>query len=217
MADLVHKNVIDPSLREWILPKFSTTTTNDTTIGAMLMMATMKKYFDYTIGISCGIPRVTLEGERQDWELVLHRLEKLKEYGLQTIAWYHLLYPVISRFWSGWISAFCLFASDGLWQGRTHLTLDGTEYPVIRQEQVPSGYAEVDVKVDNNGAEIPCVIVAGFVGMGPSSSRDLSFSRTGKNDTLRPVLAWWIYSKLEESEKTNQRERASFLKRLFKI
>jgi hypothetical protein len=150
MGDMIHKNVVDPSLREWILPKFSTTTTNDTTIGAMLMMATMKKYFDYTFGIMCGIPRVTLEGERQDWELVLHRLEKLKEYGLQTIMWYHLLHPVISRFvkafddlnnpenldfwqkvayedmdgygrsieWSGWISAFCMFSSDGLWQGR---------------------------------------------------------------------------------------------------
>ncbi|KAJ6566704.1 hypothetical protein B0H19DRAFT_1257895 [Mycena capillaripes] len=270
MGDMIHKNVVDPSLREWILPKFSTTTTNDTTIGAMLMMSTMKKYFDYTFGIMCGIPRVTLQGERQDWELVLHRLEKLKEYGLQTIAWYHLLHPVISRFvkafddptspenldfwqkvayegmdgygssvqWSGWISAFCVFSSDGLWQGpwldtnhpqsrapeslssrrfwssytrplhgsRPHLTLDGTEYPVIDQEQVPSGYAEVDVKVDNNGTEFPCVIVAGFVGMGFSSSRDLSVSKTGKNDTVRPVLAWWIYSKLEESEKTSRRE-----------
>jgi hypothetical protein len=96
MGDMIHKNVVDPSLRKWILPKFSTTTTNDTTISAMLMMATMKKYFDYTISIACGIPCVTLEGEWQNWELVLHRLEKLKEYGLQTITWYHLLHPVIS-------------------------------------------------------------------------------------------------------------------------
>jgi hypothetical protein len=30
--------------------------------------------------------------------MLLHRLEKLKEYGLEAIAWYHLLYPVLSRF-----------------------------------------------------------------------------------------------------------------------
>ncbi|KAF7356114.1 hypothetical protein MVEN_00941800 [Mycena venus] len=307
MGDMIHKNVVDPSLCEWILPKFSTTTINDTTIGSMLMMATMKKYFDYRMGISCGIPRVTLEGERQDWELVLHRLGKLKEYGLQTIAWYHLLHPIISRFvkafddpnspenldfwqrvacegmdgygtsveWSGWISAFCVFSADGLWQGpwldttrldsrapesmssrrfwssyttplqetRPHLTIDGTKYPVISQEQVPSGYAEVDVTVDLEGATFSCVIVAGFVGMGFSSSRDLSVSKTGKNDTVRPVLAWWIYSKRDVPEKNSSSEadqgrqsaesavrvdqpvipevlhqrRTSFLKRLFKF
>jgi hypothetical protein len=31
-----------------------------------------------------------LEGERKDWEDILVRLEKLKEYGLQTIARYSL-------------------------------------------------------------------------------------------------------------------------------
>jgi hypothetical protein len=98
MGELIHKNVVDPTLRDWILLNFSTTTAADTTIGSMLMMAAMKKYFDYRITISCGIPRVTLEGEQRDWEMLLHRLEKLKEYGLEAIAWYHLLYPVLSRF-----------------------------------------------------------------------------------------------------------------------
>ncbi|KAJ6545437.1 hypothetical protein B0H19DRAFT_1266872 [Mycena capillaripes] len=277
MGDMIHKNVVDPSLREWILPKFSTTTTTDTTIGAMLMMATMKKYFDYKMTIICGIPRVTLEGERHDWELLLRRLEKLKEYGLQTIAWYHLLSPVISRFvkafddpnstgnfdfwqkvacdetfgcgsheWSGWITAFCVFSSEGRWQGpkldinrpqsrapesmssrrfwssytrplqemRPHLTLDGTEYPVIDHKEVPSGYAEIDVTVDRIGTEFSCVIVAGLVGMGFSSSRDLSVSKTGKNDTVRPVLGWWIYSKLDVPEKKSPR---SFVPRPIRV
>ncbi|KAF7367155.1 hypothetical protein MSAN_00975200 [Mycena sanguinolenta] len=98
MSDMIHKNVVDPDLREWILPKFSTTTLADTTIGSMLMMATMKKYFEYRMDIMCGVPRATLEGEQQDWALLLQRLSKLKEYGLQTIAWYHLLVPVILQF-----------------------------------------------------------------------------------------------------------------------
>jgi hypothetical protein len=42
MSDLMDKNIIDPTLREWILPNFSTTTTTDTTVSCMVMMATMK-------------------------------------------------------------------------------------------------------------------------------------------------------------------------------
>ena len=58
----------------------------------------MKEYFSYKFMLMCGIPRVTLQGEKADWEKILSRLEILKEYGLQTIAWYHLLRPIVTRF-----------------------------------------------------------------------------------------------------------------------
>jgi hypothetical protein len=62
-------------------------------------MSTLKAYFEYVFeSIDCGIPRVTLEGTKKDWEGILGRLEKLKEYGVETTAWYHLLVPVITRF-----------------------------------------------------------------------------------------------------------------------
>jgi hypothetical protein len=98
MTKAIDENVTDPAIRTWILPDFTTTTPNDTTVCSIAMMATMKQYFSYKCCVACGIPRVTLEGERADWEKILVRLERLKEYGIQTIAWYHLLFPVISRF-----------------------------------------------------------------------------------------------------------------------
>ncbi|KAJ6450398.1 hypothetical protein C8R45DRAFT_1043532 [Mycena sanguinolenta] len=101
MVGLLEKKVVDPTLREWAMPSFTTTTEHDKTVGAVtvLMMATLKQYFTYGFDCSCcGIPRVTLEGEKADWANILERLEKLKEYGIQTTAWYHLLRPVISRF-----------------------------------------------------------------------------------------------------------------------
>ncbi|KAK7052184.1 hypothetical protein R3P38DRAFT_1638342 [Favolaschia claudopus] len=99
MAGLLGKVVVDPTLRAWVLPSFSTTTDKDKTVGAIVMMATLKAYFEYVFeSIECGIPRVTLEGTKKDWQDVLQRLEKLKEYGVETTAWYHLLVPVISRF-----------------------------------------------------------------------------------------------------------------------
>ncbi|KAJ6623701.1 hypothetical protein B0H10DRAFT_777839 [Mycena sp. CBHHK59/15] len=99
MVGLMTSVIVDPTLQAWVLPDFSTTTTNDRTVAAIVMMSTLKAYFEYVFeSIECGIPQVTLAGEKADWENILQRLEKLKEYGIETIAWYHLLVPVISRF-----------------------------------------------------------------------------------------------------------------------
>ncbi|KAJ7157537.1 hypothetical protein C8R43DRAFT_1087133 [Mycena crocata] len=134
MVGLIEKNVVDPSLRDWVMP-------NSPQPRAVLLMATLKQYFSYGFSaFRCGIPRVTLEGDRADWVDILLRLEKLKEYGIETIAWYHLLHPVISRFvaafdasaseenvdfWQrgapsyyfGWINAFNVFSASGEWLG----------------------------------------------------------------------------------------------------
>jgi hypothetical protein len=98
MTRELEKNVVDPSLRAWILPKFSTTTTTDTIIASVIMMSSMKKYFDFKFSLMCGLPSVTLEGEREDWGDILQRVEKLKEYGVEAIGWYHLLRPVLAQF-----------------------------------------------------------------------------------------------------------------------
>ncbi|KAH9156674.1 hypothetical protein AeRB84_001409, partial [Aphanomyces euteiches] len=42
---LMEEHLVDPSMREWILPSFSTTTDHDRIVGSVVMMATMKKYF----------------------------------------------------------------------------------------------------------------------------------------------------------------------------
>ncbi|KAF7315928.1 hypothetical protein MIND_00109600 [Mycena indigotica] len=99
MVHEIDKNVSDPTLRAWVLPDFTTTTERDTTVASVTLMATLKTYFSYSFGaVACGLPSVRLEGEKADWEKLLQRADKLKEYGLQTIAWYHLLVPVLTRF-----------------------------------------------------------------------------------------------------------------------
>ncbi|KAJ6492032.1 hypothetical protein C8R45DRAFT_1053067 [Mycena sanguinolenta] len=62
------------------------------TVASVMLMATLKQYFEMRfVGTTCGNPRA-------DWVDILGRLEKLKEYGVETIAWYHLQRPVIARF-----------------------------------------------------------------------------------------------------------------------
>jgi hypothetical protein len=48
--------------------------------------------------MSCGIPAVTLAGERHDWEKLLAKADKLRTYGPLVMHWYSLLKPVLQRF-----------------------------------------------------------------------------------------------------------------------
>lgn len=121
---------------------------------------------------------------------------------------------------SGWVTAFYVWNNDGKWQGpnlnafskpisdeerlaaatsggnRSHplLFLDNARYPSIETAMIPNGFCEVDVVVDEFGAEYNCVMVAGHVGFTISGER---------NDTLQPSPQWFMFEKEEVQEKLN--------------
>ncbi|KAG1769722.1 hypothetical protein EV702DRAFT_978523 [Suillus placidus] len=204
MSELMHTQVTDPMLRHWIMTEFSTTTDVDRTVYAMSMMATMKEYFRYKFVLRCGIPLVMLLGERHDWEDILERLERLKLYSIETIAWYHLLHHILIRSslprtlqrpadpWA--LSAAQLaavYTLRGSW--RPFLVLDGMPYPMIDDEYVPCGYAHLDVKLDDNGELFDTVIVAGAVGAQICSNDKSELFRNGMRDSVRPVVGFWYF------------------------
>ncbi|OGM47921.1 hypothetical protein ABOM_002690 [Aspergillus bombycis] len=98
MTEQIQANVKDPELREWIMPAFSTTTPSDTIVSAILMMGAMQKYFSYTMMLMCGIPTVTLLGERDDWVVLLSKLDKIPELGEEPTQFTNLLRPVLEHF-----------------------------------------------------------------------------------------------------------------------
>jgi hypothetical protein len=71
MTKLLSQNINDPHLRSWILPSFSTTTPTDTVTASILMMGTLQKYFEFIGIMCCGIPSVTLQGTKADWQDIL--------------------------------------------------------------------------------------------------------------------------------------------------
>lgn len=97
MTHLIRINVTDPDLRDWVLPKFTTTTDNDLSIASIVMMASTQNYFRTMVRGGCGFPLVTVEGERSDWEEILTRVRKLPKYGEATEEWSVLLIPIVKN------------------------------------------------------------------------------------------------------------------------
>lgn len=143
MTGLIAKNVVDPALREWVMPSFTTTTATDRVVAAILFMGAMQKYFSYRMVVDCGLPSITLLGEVEDWKEILKRLDKIDLLGEEPQRFAAMLRPVlqhmilsfedptstdVATFWntivhrtrgsgtdylSGWLTAFCFWDADG--------------------------------------------------------------------------------------------------------
>jgi hypothetical protein len=271
MVDQIDQAVIDPLLKAWMIPAFSTTTPNDRVVASVMTMATLKTYFTFEFNLRCGIPQVTLMGTRTDWIEIFRRVDKLTEYGPDAIAWLRVLKPVLARlvrsfdpswadskdgraFWqrivhyqqggssgsflSGWITAFSAFndkgrnmvspRSDassssaaassskkphvgehhqeldytfGVILSKPHsrhgqtLEIDAVPYHVVDTKMIPSAYADVDVRLNDNGQCFDTVMVAGLVGMIAVAAHDRrkDHDLVIENGEVAPVAAWWMY------------------------
>ncbi|KAH9918221.1 uncharacterized protein BXZ73DRAFT_53065 [Epithele typhae] len=146
-SELLDENVVDKTFVEWTRPDFTTSTAQDRIICSVLLVSTLAKYFEFGAGETCGLPSVTLLGERRDWASLLARLDRLPELGDEPARWAELLRPVLRKFvkafdgevdrafWShiilhddrtcgidkisGWITAFCVWNAEGKWLSRT--------------------------------------------------------------------------------------------------
>jgi hypothetical protein len=119
MGQLIEQKIKDPTLRKWFMPSFTTTKKCDQATASIsksifdarricleklangslliVMMGAMQKYFGYDLGLSCGLPSVTLLGEKSDWEDIFSRLDRLKSFGEEPTAFYRLLKPVVKK------------------------------------------------------------------------------------------------------------------------
>ena len=95
------KNIKDPSIADWLIPKFTTTTENDRIVASISMMATLQGYFEYKCCLICGLPSITLLGTVDDWKLLRSKVDRLLEFdtkdGLMK-KWLELLTVVLDEF-----------------------------------------------------------------------------------------------------------------------
>ncbi|EQC29320.1 hypothetical protein SDRG_12989 [Saprolegnia diclina VS20] len=209
MIDEMRAHLVDPTLADVLLPNFTTTTLHDRITASILTMATMKKFFDYKILISCGIPTVTLRGSVDDWQQIRSRIEHFRAYGDRMQTWVNLLSGVLDQFvaaargepdtafWqtiyhstyqgcgqryvSGWMSVFAVFNKQGRWQGDERTTSSGKTslYPIIAADALPPGYGTVDVEIDEIGVKTNAIMLAGHMAYAIQD-----------NNTIVPQLGW---------------------------
>ncbi|KAI0819419.1 hypothetical protein BC628DRAFT_1402720 [Trametes gibbosa] len=177
MAEGIRKNVVDNTLVEWILPDFTTTTLKDMTICSVIMMSTVKEFFEYRMDVTCGIPTVTLEGSKCDWVRLVRRLDRLYGLGDEPSAWANMLQPILRRFvsafdgqpdtefWThvvhssgwcvpeylgGWLTAFCVWTTEGEWTGGSLSPL----LAVRRLPQLPEEAEEISVSTSRRRRQL---------------------------------------------------------------
>lgn len=219
MTNVISENIIDTKMKEWLIPNFTTTTATDQTVGAAVMMATMKSYFDYKFSLRCNLPSVTLEGEVEDWQEIRSRANKLLEFDLESglmTKWTQILFPVLDKlvetaqnkpdieWWNriahekgggsgptyltGWITTFCVFTDEGKYQGnkRSTTTMRYTiesEWPLIDTQNIPRGYVNVPITVDDNGIIYKTELYAGHMS-----------AIIETETTIKPSVNWALFN-----------------------
>ena len=86
------------------------------------------------------------------------------------------------------------------------LVLDGVTYPCLDSDEIPAGYAQVDVTLEMNDKDYSMALIAGSVGSEVFSSDDETLSDDGKRDSARPALGWWWVFKKEVEENNDSND-----------
>lgn len=113
----------------------------------------------------------------------------------------------------GWITAFCVWDGKGRWQGpdlqslkcrhdgvlrKKPLIIEGMEYPLISINDIPSGFCDADVLVNDNGQELRCVVVAGHIATEVLEVVQDDGRRQKKiMGAVRPAAQWFMFEKEE--------------------
>lgn len=99
-TDEIQKNS-NESIVNWILPDFSTTTEVDKMVGKLVLMGTVKKFFEYGCGAvsCCGISKVTLEGTLEDWIELRQKVNRFYEFDAPDLVnWGKVLSHVLDNY-----------------------------------------------------------------------------------------------------------------------
>jgi hypothetical protein len=81
--------------------------------------------------------------------------------------------------------------------GTQPLVIDGIEYRCLYLGSIPPAYAEVDIKLDDNGHKHDVTMVAGVVGTRVQRVNVLG----NEGEQLSPVAGWWIFTRKADPAK----------------
>lgn len=79
MAEEIEKNS-KPNIRKWLESDFSTTDQESRLVSQLVMMGALKHYFSYSCYLTCGLPEVTLEGTKEDYQNIRERIQFIRTF-----------------------------------------------------------------------------------------------------------------------------------------
>ncbi|KAF2124653.1 hypothetical protein P153DRAFT_379286 [Dothidotthia symphoricarpi CBS 119687] len=227
-ATLKQEKVINPSVRDWLVPVFSTTTDLDLAVSSMVLKS------------GWGFPSVTLLGEVEDWQKILTRLDQLAEYGEQPAKWSRLLVPVLKRFiasfympdstelkkfwmqavhsdgalgsgplptYNGWLTAFMYWDNEGYCQRSKDIVvandkkppkIDGEVYPLIYHTLEGVPSGVVEISVTVKALDLGLRFKTRIIA-GSMGMTVTNGSKQGSGTMVQPCPGWWMVEYSRES------------------
>lgn len=172
--------------------KFSTTSPVDENISRTMTMAVASEYYSYMVSTLCGIPKIKVNGTKEDWTLLKDSFNRLASQ-LDMKWWAIGLNPILDEFinifdgkinlkhwkniykyyspemcgndyFNGWISRFLPYTKVP--SSETEKFIKRTDWnEKLDFEQVPRGITFIDIQWKFIEEVIPLKLYTGFIGM----------------------------------------------------
>jgi len=206
MTDQVAENIRQPEYVDIMRANFSTTTDIHRIVSNIAVMNSVQEYFDFYGSILCGIPRVEMIGEEEDWQALADKFDSLQGY----------LAPIsvdigLEGWWQGASAVLENLASSysGKWDQDVNMTewwskivtqtgsggcgiperFSGwfvTDFLATEMTEIPSGLVSVPLTVTDGYTTEDTALVAGIPGFWVTE--DFSLNRT----KIEAVQTWTL-------------------------
>lgn len=232
ILEKIDENLIDLTVKDWVLPNFSTTTKNDIVSSGVVFMATTKQYLQLQGDLKCGIPNITLEGTTADWESIAYRIEKLKDFTL--IKWYEMLKTIVRefiaaknnrpniKFWnrmchrigggsgqgylSGWLSVFSVYDENGNWVTEANIS-DVCKSCGHDSEGEPWPFVDIaKIPAGIVNVEVEIVDASGVQNYCMMFSGHLGYDVLDDHITMQPQIGWGMCFRFSSEDVKRARE-----------
>ena len=208
---------IGAEIHDLLTPEFTTTGPNEKAASQVVLMDTLKNYFQFNFETECGIPEITLEGTLDDWQKLRDKTLSLAKYDLDW--WITPLSPILDQFvdaasgkvdvdfWrgiykqnddsggpyiTGWIVTLFPYAGRGNRRNGYLQCWDKTyRFGGVKTTYFPRGVVYCPFNWKYLGNDIPMHFYAGF----------MCVTQDSNTLAVRPEIGWAIANDKQEKNK----------------
>lgn len=216
LSDSISKYVKN-DFHQLFVQSFSTTTLVEKAAFEVAFSDVMSDYFEYEYATACGIPEITIEGTKEDWQKIYDNLSKFKGYEINN--WIVVLKPIMQQFINasenkidkdflenifkekdesggpfitGWITKFFpyIVVGENKFDKNPYLEVEPEMFGGLTTNDFTKGISKIDFNWNYFDEEYKMQLYAGFVGI----------TQDEKSLTLRPEIGWIVSEKVDDNK-----------------